>query len=221
VPGHQAWFLAGTDTGVGKTFAACALLHAARGRGLSTLAMKPVAAGMDADGRNEDVERLIAASSIKAPRDLVNPCGFTEAIAPHIAAAREGRPIDPGTILDAYRKLAPRADFMLVEGVGGFRVPLAEGFDTADLAVALGLPVILVVGLRLGCLNHALLSAEAIRARGLALAGWIGNRIDPDMPCWQENIVALQQGLAAPRLGVIPWRDDSDPIAASFALSLP
>lgn len=215
------YWVTGTDTGVGKTFAACALLHAAHARGLTTLAMKPVAAGMDADGHNEDVEQLIDASSVKAPRHLVNPWGFTEAIAPHIAAAHERRPIDPGTILDAYRQLAPMADFVLVEGVGGFRVPLAEGFDTADLAVALGLPVILVVGLRLGCLNHALLTAEAIRARGLALAGWIGNRIDPDMRHWQENIAALRQGLAAPLLGVIPWRDDSEQIAASFALSLP
>ncbi len=221
MPGPKAFFVTGTDTEVGKTFAACALLHAAAARGLTTLAMKPVAAGFDADGRNEDVERLVAASTIEAPRELVNPFGFAAAVAPHIAAAQEGRAIEPGTILDAYRQLAPRADFLLVEGVGGFRVPLAAGFDTADLAVALGLPVILVVGLRLGCLNHALLTAEAIRARGLALAGWIANSIDPAMPFRDENIATLRQALPAPLLGTLPWRPDGDAKTASFSLSLP
>lgn len=221
MPGQQAFFITGTDTGVGKTFAACALLHAAHARGLGTLAMKPVAAGVDAQERNEDVERLIAASSIKAARELVNPYCFDAPIAPHIAAANEGRTIEPDRILHAFGKLAGRADFVLVEGVGGFRVPLAEDFDTADLAVRLGLPVILVVGLRLGCLNHALLTAEAIRARGLPLTGWIANRIDPAMPHWQKNLAALQEGLAAPLLGTLPWRTDADPITASSALSLP
>lgn len=219
--GAKAFFVTGTDTEVGKTFAACALLYAAAARGLATLAMKPVAAGCDAEGRNEDVERLVAASTVKAPRQLVNPFGFAAAVAPHIAAAREGRMIDPGAILDAFRQLAPRADFLLVEGVGGFRVPLADTLDTADLAVALGLPVILVVGLRLGCLNHALLTAEAIRARGLALAGWIANGIDPAMPFQEENIATLRRTLAAPLLGTLPWRPDGDAKAASFALSLP
>jgi dethiobiotin synthetase len=183
--------------------------------------MKPVAAGVDSAGRNEDVERLIAASSVKAPRELVNPYCFAAAIAPHIAAAGEGRTIDPDVILDAYRRLAAQADFVVVEGVGGFRVPLGAGFDTADLAVRFGLPVILVVGLRLGCLNHALLTAEAIRARGLTAAGWIANRIDPEMPFWAENLAALQQRLPPPLLGMLPWRDDADPIASSSGLLLP
>ncbi|MBK9956097.1 MAG: dethiobiotin synthase [Rhodocyclaceae bacterium] len=217
----QSYFVTGTDTEVGKTFAARALLHAARARGLGAAAMKPVAAGMDANGRNEDVEQLIAASSVKLPRALVNPYCFTEAIAPHVAAAHEQRTIEPGPILDAYRQVAGRAEFVVVEGVGGFRVPLAEGFDTADLATRLGLPVILVVGLRLGCLNHALLTAEAIAARGLGLAGWIANRIDPAMPGWLENIAALQRELGAPLLGTLPWQVDGDAIVASFALSLP
>jgi dethiobiotin synthetase len=217
----QAYFLTGTDTEVGKTYAACALLHAAHARGLSTLAMKPVAAGVDSAGRNEDVEKLNSASSVKAPRELVNPFCFAAAIAPHIAAAGEGRAIDPDVILDAYRRLAAQADFVVVEGVGGFRVPLGPGFDTADLAVRFGLPVILVVGLRLGCLNHALLTAEAIRARGLTVAGWIANRIDPEMPFWAENLAALQQRLPAPLLGMLPWRDDADPIASSSGLLLP
>lgn len=221
MPRAQAFFLTGTDTEVGKTFAACALLHAARARGLTTVAMKPVAAGIDGNGRNEDVERLIDASSVKAPRELVNPCCFAEAIAPHIAATNAGRAIGPERILDAYRQLADRADFVVVEGVGGFRVPLGDDFDTADLAARLGLPVILVVGLRLGCLNHALLTAEAIAARDLELAGWIANRIDPEMPRWRENIDALRARLAPPLLGALPWRPDRDAEAAACCLDLP
>jgi dethiobiotin synthetase len=218
---QQAFFITGTDTAVGKTFATCALLHVARNQGLAVVGMKPVAAGTDAAGRNEDVEALMAASSVAAPRELVNPYCFRAAIAPHIAAAAEGRRIDADLIVAAAHQLADRADLLLVEGVGGFRVPLADDFDTADLASSLGLPVILVVGLRLGCLNHALLTAEAIEARGLKLAGWIANRIDPAMPNWQENLAALQQRLPAELLGVMPWRDDGDPIASSSGLLLP
>lgn len=215
----QAFFVTGTDTGVGKTFATCALLHLARSRNLTAVGMKPVAAGTDADGRNEDVEQLIAASSVAAPRELVNPCCFAAPVAPHIAAAVEGRRIDPDTIVAAARQLAEQADVLLVEGVGGFRVPLGADFDTADLAVRLGLPVILVVGLRLGCLNHALLTAEAIQARGLTLAGWIANRIDPDMPRWEDNVAALRERLPAPLLGVLPRL--TEPAAAARYLSLP
>jgi len=219
--GKQAYFLTGTDTEVGKTFTACALLYAARRQGFSTLGMKPVAAGVDERGLNEDVEQLIAASSVKAPRDLVNPCCFAAPIAPHIAATEEERMIDIDRLLAAFDQLAPQADFIIVEGVGGFRVPLDETVDTADLAQAFDLPVILVVGLRLGCLNHALLTAEAIRARGLGLAGWIANRIDPTMERWQENIAALESRLAAPLLGVLPWSETPDPRLAGEALKLP
>ena len=217
----QAYFLTGTDTEVGKTFTACALLYAARRQGFSTLGMKPVAAGVDERGLNEDVEQLIAASSVKAPRDLVNPCCFAAPIAPHIAANEEERMIDIDRLLAAFDQLAPQADFIIVEGVGGFRVPLDETVDTADLAQAFDLPVILVVGLRLGCLNHALLTAEAIRARGLGLAGWIANRIDPAMERWQENIAALESRLATPLLGVLPWSETPDPRLAGEALKLP
>lgn len=218
---QQAFFITGTDTGVGKTFATCALLRAAASMGMTTVGMKPVAAGTDAAGRNEDVEALMAASSIAAPRELVNPYCFRAAIAPHIAVVAEGRRIDGDLIVAAAQQLADRADLLLVEGIGGFRVPLADDFDTADLASKLGLPVILVVGLRLGCLNHALLTAEAIRVRGLTLAGWIGNRIDPVMAHWQDNVIALRQRLPAPLLGILPWLDDTDPAAASSCLSLP
>jgi dethiobiotin synthetase len=220
----QTYFISGTDTEVGKTFVTRALLHAARRQGMATLAMKPVAAGVGADGRNEDVEQLIAASSVKAARDLVNPYCFGAAIAPHIAAAAERRTIEADLIVAAFRQLAKQTDLLLVEGVGGFRVPLGDDFDTADLAVHLGLPVILVVGLRLGCLNHALLTAEAIAVRGLPLAGWIANRIEPDMPRWQDNIAALRQRLAAPLLGVLPWLGGpggADSVAAASHLRLP
>jgi dethiobiotin synthetase len=218
---QQAYFVTGTDTEVGKTFATCALLSLAGGQGLRVLGMKPVAAGVDSSGRNEDVEQLIAASSIKAPRALVNPYCFEAPVAPHIAAAIEGRSIDTSRIAAAARDLAAEADLLLVEGVGGFRVPLGDNVDTADLAERLGLPVILVVGLRLGCLNHALLTAEAIRSRGLQLAGWIANGIDPDLPWPEENITALKERLSAPLLGFLPWQDDADPALAAQHLSLP
>jgi dethiobiotin synthetase len=218
---QQAYFVTGTDTEVGKTYATCALLRLAHGRGLRALGMKPVAAGVDAGGRNEDVEQLIAASSFAAPRELVNPYCFEAPVAPHIAAAIEGTGIDPGRIAAAARDLAADADLLLVEGVGGFRVPLGDDIDTADLAVRLGLPVILVVGLRLGCLNHALLTAEAIRSRGLKLAGWIANGIDPDMPWPEENITALKERLGAPLLGFLPWQDAAEPMSAAEHLALP
>jgi dethiobiotin synthetase len=217
----QAYFLTGTDTEVGKTFAACALLHAARREGFSTLGMKPVAAGVDEHGNNSDVEQLIAASSVKAPRDLVNPCCFAAPIAPHIAAAEQRQTIDIDGLRVAFEQLAGLAEFIVVEGIGGFRVPLTETLDTANLAQALDLPVILVVGLRLGCLNHALLTAEAIRARGLGLAGWTANLVDPAMERWKENVAALELRLDAPLLGVLPWQARPDPTLAGDLMKLP
>lgn len=216
-------FVTGTDTGVGKTLAACALLHALAQRGLRTAAMKPVAAGaeMTAGGWvNEDVDALVAAATVPAPRSLVNPYCFAPPIAPHLAAAAAGVKIDLAAILAAHRQLSAAADCTVVEGVGGFCVPLNAREDTADLAQALGLPVILVVGLRLGCLSHALLTAQAIRARGLQLAGWIANRIDPAMAAAADNIAALDARLAAPRLGVIPFSAAPQALAAAAALDL-
>jgi len=201
---EKGFFIAGTDTEIGKTFSACALLHAARRQGYSTLAMKPVAAGVEADGENEDVRRLMAAASVQAPRELVNPCLYPPPIAPHIAAAESGQPIKAAAIRHAFQALKPLAEVVLVEGVGGWRVPLGDDFDAADLAADLGLPVILVVGMRLGCISHALLTAESIAARGLPLVGWVANRIDPHMSRFEENLQSLQQRLAAPLLGVIP-----------------
>ncbi|MDX9707258.1 MAG: dethiobiotin synthase [Azospira sp.] len=199
----NAWFIAGTDTEVGKTRAACALLHALRARGLVAVGMKPVAAGTDLSGMNEDVAALIAASSFTAPPERVNPYCFADPVAPHLAAREAGVTMCAAPVLAALGELGRQADAVVVEGVGGFLVPLADGFDAADLAVALALPVILVVGMRLGCLNHALLTQEAIRARGLPFAGWIANRIDPHMSRFAENLQTLERRLEAPLLGTI------------------
>ena len=219
-PENSAWFVAGTDTEVGKTFVTAALLHGLKQRGVRALGMKPIAAGTNANGRNDDVETLIAASSVSAPRELVNPYLFAPAIAPHIAASESGVLIDLAHIAAAFAALRPLADVVLVEGVGGFCVPLGESSGTGadDLAVRLQLPVILVVGMRLGCINHALLTAEAIAARGLTLAGWVANRIDPAMARFDENLATLKTRLAAPLLGIVPAQTTIDVAAACLTL---
>ncbi len=216
---RQAFFVTGTDTGVGKTHVVCALLHATRQRGFTAVGMKPVAAGVEADGRNEDVVRLLAASSVTPPPEWANPFLYAPAIAPHIAAREASRPIDIAAIRRAFERLRTLADMVWVEGVGGFRVPLDEKRDTADLARALALPVILVVGMRLGCLNHALLTAEAIAARGLFLAGWVANRIDPVMARFEENLETLRARLTTPLLGVIPYGATPDQAARALRLA--
>jgi len=215
----RAWFVTGTDTEVGKTFATCVLLHTLRNQGIKAIGMKPIAAGTDENGANDDVERLIAASGIDAPRNLINPYLFQPAVAPHIAAAEAGQVIDIAHIIAAFEELRRMADAVLVEGVGGFCVPLGRHCDTADLAEKLGLPVILVVGMRLGCINHALLTCQAIAARGLKLAGWIANRIDPAMSRFDENLAALCERIDAPLLGIIP--PASTPETAASGLHLP
>ena len=220
----RGYFITGTDTGVGKTLIACALLHAFARAGRRVIGMKPVAAGAtrSAEGLlNDDVIRLRAASNVGCALERVNPYCFEPAIAPHIAADQAGVPIDISHIVNAYTYLAAQADNVIVEGAGGFCVPLNRNEDSADLARGLGLPVILVVGVRLGCLNHAVLTAQAIRARGLKLAGWIANRIDPAMPVAEENVTALAERLAAPLLGEIEFTVAPDPqrIAALFDLS--
>jgi dethiobiotin synthetase len=213
---NRAYFLTGTDTGVGKTLIAAALLRAAAARGLAALGMKPVAAG-----GAEDVDALIAASSIDAPREAVNPYLLSGPLSPHLAARRDGVAIDLEHIARCVGELQGRADFLVVEGAGGFRVPLSDTQDGADLAARLGLPVLLVVGLRLGCLNHALLTAEAIRARGLPLAGWIASQVDPAMACVMENVGTLRARLAAPLLGFVPWQADPDSARVAALLRLP
>jgi dethiobiotin synthetase len=202
-------FVTGTDTGVGKTVVACALIRGFVEQGLRVAGMKPVAAGdiIDTpDGRmNDDVARLRAAGNVDAPLEEINPYCFDAPIAPHIAAAGEGRSIDLDVIMQRYTALAARADVVVVEGAGGFLVPLNEREDFSDLARRLDLPVVLVVGMRLGCLNHALLTQEAIRARGLSIAGWVANRIDPGMAAAPENDATLVQRICAPLLGSLEW----------------
>jgi dethiobiotin synthetase len=210
----KGFFVTGTDTGIGKTLFSAALLHALADLGIRAVGMKPVAAGAESrDGVwvNEDVAMLAAASGVKAPAELANPYLFREAIAPHLAADHKGVPIEIPRIAAALEALAGLADVVVVEGVGGFRVPLGPNRDTADLAVRLGLPVILVVGMRLGCLNHALLTAEAITARGLKLVGWVANRIDPNMVAYDENLAALTIRLPAPLLAELPALPSPDP----------
>lgn len=217
-----ACFVTGTDTEIGKTFVSCALLRRAAADGLRTAGLKPVAAGIDAAGQNEDVEQLRVASNVVLAPEVINPYCFSAAIAPHIAAAEEGRTIDFPVIADTVSVARRAADFVVVEGVGGFCVPLGVDRDSADLAVHLGLPVVLVVGMRLGCINHALLTVEAIRARGLMLSGWIANRIDPDMSRFDENLATLTRAIPAPCLGVIDHQPERNPeIAASGLARLP
>jgi dethiobiotin synthetase len=197
---NHGFFVTGTDTGVGKTVIACALLHAFAATGVKAVGMKPVAAGAEPGEHgpvNEDAEQLARASNIPAPRELVNPYCLRRAIAPHVAAAEEGVVIDLAHIARCFRALTTLAEVVVVEGVGGFRVPLGPTTDTAKLARQLRLPVILVVGMRLGCLNHALLTADAIAAQRLTLAGWVANQIDPDMAAADDNVAALEARLPA------------------------
>jgi dethiobiotin synthetase len=217
----NGFFVTGTDTGVGKTFVACSLLRAFAARGLKVVGMKPVASGAAPRGNDlvhDDVERLIAAGNVTAPRKRINPYCFTPAIAPHIAAAQAGMRIDLEHVARCFHALSGQADLVVVEGVGGFRVPLGPGGDTAQLAARLALPVVLVVGMRLGCLNHALLTAEAIASRGLALAGWVANHIDPQMAAAEENVRALETLISAPLLARIAFAAAPDPASGAALL---
>lgn len=205
----QGYFVTGTDTGVGKTTISCALLRAFAAQGKRAIGMKPVVAGSEG-GRWHDVEQLIAASNISAARAHVNPYAFDPPVSPHIAAQQAGIGIDLAVIQRAYQALSNQADVVIVEGAGGFLVPLNAQQTGSDLARALNLPVILVVGMRLGCLNHALLSAQAILAAGLPLAGWVANGIDPQMMVLEENIATLERRLDGPLLGKVPFDLEMD-----------
>jgi dethiobiotin synthetase len=193
-----AYFVTGTDTGVGKTYVACKLITDYVAQGYKVIGMKPVAAGCElVDGRwvNEDVLKLEAASNVQAPRELTNPYSFKPAIAPHIAADKAGINIEINVIKQAFEALTKLADIVIVEGAGGFLVPLNSKESTTDLTVALNIPIILVVGMKLGCINHSLLTVEAIQARNLNLHGWVANKIAPDMPFCDENIATITQKL--------------------------
>ncbi len=206
----RGYFVTGTDTGVGKTVIACALMHAFAATGRSVVGMKPVAAGRE-NGVFEDVEALLRASDVDAPMNLINPYSFDAPIAPHVAAALEGVKIDVEVIARACDELTRLADVVIVEGAGGFMIPLNATRTSADLAQALNLPVVLVVGMRLGCLNHALLTREAIEARGLQCAGWVANCIEPAMPHLEANLRTLDDRLNCPRLGLVPYSPKPDP----------
>jgi len=196
-------FITGTDTGCGKTEVTLALMRLFQEQGLSVLGMKPVAAGAEDHGeglRNEDALRIQDAGSMAVPYELINPFAFAPPIAPHIAAHEAAREIHSETIINCYQALTELADVVVVEGVGGWRVPLGTDLQVADLPGLLEIPVLLVVGMRLGCLNHALLTADAVvdRAR---LAGWMANQVEPGMPRLEENIQALDHNIPCPRIG--------------------
>ena len=196
-------FITGTDTGVGKTTVASALLRGYVAAGLRAVGMKPIAAGFGKD--NGDLAALAAAGNVDAPLAARCPYAFEEAVAPHLAASAAGITLDLCHIRESYEALTWRADRIVVEGAGGALVPLGERFDMLDIAGALRLPVLMVVGVRLGCLNHALLTSLAIRARGLDLVGWIANRIDATMERQEENIAALERRLSAPRIASLAY----------------
>lgn len=217
----KTFFIAGTDTDVGKTLVAAGLLVAAKNQGLTTAALKPLAAGSqktEAGLRNSDA--LLLQSVITQPLvyEQINPIALEAAIAPHIAAQQEKRVLSADRIAGFCRGSLNQADFTLVEGAGGWRVPLNPQETLADVAKILRLPVILVVGMRLGCISHALLTAEAIRNDGLQLAGWVANCIDADMLVLHENIHSLAMRIPAPCLGVVPWLDDATPASVAALL---
>ncbi|WP_157267231.1 dethiobiotin synthase [Azohydromonas aeria] len=216
-------FVTGTDTGVGKSRISAALLHWLGRRGHRAAGYKPVASGLEpgADGRlvNEDVEALRTAGSVPLPGSLIGPCQLKEACAPHIAAELEGVRIDRVALLRGAQEVARRADFIVAEGAGGLVIPLGEDWDSTQLMSALGLPVVMVVGLRLGCINHALLTADGLAQRRLRLVGWVGNQIDPAMPHLQRNVETLRHELSrrhqAPCLGVVPHLAQPAPAAVA------
>ncbi|AMO54785.1 dethiobiotin synthase [Endozoicomonas montiporae] len=210
----NTYFVTGTDTDAGKTVVSCGLLEAARQKQLQTIALKPISAGCEStpEGlRNGDAVKLMEAMTIKLPYAQVNPVAFEPPIAPHIAAEEEGRRITVDRLSGICRgALMRQHDLSLIEGAGGWRVPLNNREMLSELAVEMNTPVILVVGMKLGCLSHALLSVESILRDGLTLAGWVANRIDPDMNHFEENVQTLKDSIPAPCLGVIPWLDSLD-----------
>lgn len=216
-------FVTGTDTDCGKTEIGLGLMLALQRQGLSVLGMKPVASGCDRTPlglRNPDALRLQAQGSTEVDYPLANPYCFEPPIAPHIAAGQAGVNIELGVIRDRARKLAARADFLVVEGVGGWRVPLGPKLSVSNLPLELDMPVVLVVGLKLGCINHALLTAESVRASGSRLVGWIANLISPDMLARDENLATLGALLGAPCLGVVPWMTPPEPERVAGLLTL-
>lgn len=220
----KKYFVTGTDTGVGKTTASCALLAAAKAKGLRTCAVKPVAAGCEQtpEGlRNDDALALMAAMTEVMVYEEVNPIALAEPLSPHLAALHAGRRLTVAQIGGLVRgALSRRVDFAVVEGAGGWRVPISDREIMSDLPRALGLPVILVVGLRLGCLNHAILTTEAMARDGVRLAGWIGSVLEPEMAALEGNIGTLKTILPMPCLGILPWQPGATPEQMAAHLDL-
>ena len=220
----RAFFVTGTDTGVGKTYVCLALMASARMAGLSVVGLKPVASGCDRGPQgpvSQDALRLMSEASVQLPYRTVNPWAFEAPIAPHLAAAGQGTRIDLRVVEQSLARARATADLVVVEGIGGWLAPLTETATVADMVCDLGLPVVLVVGLRLGCLNHALLTSESIAARGLSLIGWVANELTPRMLALDENVAALQARLCAPLLGRLPYAATPSPQDAAGHLRLP
>lgn len=218
IPTRFCCFVTGTDSGIGTTLVSSAILHKLVERGLRACGMKPVAAGAElVDGalHNADADLLAAAGNVHLPSNITTPFMLREAASPHIAAQLEGVTIEAVPIIAAYAEILAASDAVVVDGVGGFRVPFSDDFDSASLAAQLNLPVILVVGMRPGCISHALLSVEAIIERDLVLAGWVANTADPEMRFVDESIEALAARIPAPLLGIVPRLDH--PAAAEAA----
>ncbi|MFM2435677.1 MAG: hypothetical protein RL063_1658, partial [Pseudomonadota bacterium] len=209
-----SYFVIGTDTDVGKTYIARALLKHFVQLGFKTVGMKPIASGCEVSSTfdstlvNTDVLVLTSESNVKAPLNLISPYRFAPPIAPHIAADQAGVVIDIAVITQAYQQLTKLAEVVIVEGAGGLFVPVNQKQMLVDVAQALNLPIILVVGIRLGCINHALLTVAALEQRGLKLAGWIANQIDPQLPSFEQNLDSLRQRIVAPCLDVVMWQGE-------------
>ena len=220
----HTYFVTGTDTDAGKTLMACGLLEKARQQGLKTAAVKPVAAGCEVTDeglRNSDALMLQDAMTLDLPYEQVNPVAFEPAVAPHIAAMNEGKRMAVSRLSGFCRGVTMQAcDLALIEGAGGWRVPLNPTETLADLAIDMQAPVILVVGMKLGCINHALLTVEAIARDGLKLAGWIANRVDPNMSVYEENLLTLKALVQAPLLGEVPFLAQPDKTSAAEYLSI-
>jgi dethiobiotin synthetase len=220
----KGYFITGTDTECGKTEITLGLMQRLQSDGHSVLGMKPVASGATATPaglRNDDARRIRHQASTPTEYDLVNPFAFEPPVAPHVAAEKAGMDILFAPILESFRELSGRSDLVVVEGVGGWRVPLGSDGAVSDLAATLGLPVVLVVGIKLGCINHALLTAESIMSGGLRLAGWVANTVDPEMLEPEASIATLEREIAAPCLGVIPCMRQITAQAVAERLQLP
>lgn len=221
---EPGYFITGTDTDCGKTVITLGLMQHLQSEGFSVVGMKPVASGSEwttAGLRNGDATQIQKQGSTQLEYGWINPYAFEPAIAPHLAAQQCGQEIDIQLIKEHYLKLAQTADKVLVEGVGGWLVPLSDSCLLPDLAVALALPVVMVVGMRLGCINHSLLTQDTIAASGCRLAGWVANTVEPEMAEFEANLQTLRHRLAAPLFGVVPYLDNADPHAVARHLRLP